>query len=233
MQATTHCTLTYPALLALAPYLLVKIDGGGNAVVNTSGNRPKGFTRTSALATFDITVHPLELVKETVLLTASGAITADAALYADDGGKVTATDTGAYIGKAMQAASGDGSVLEVMPDLRAETQAAHGTLESVVADPGAAGAIAVTGNGSVQLVSVAAETRTLAAPGYVGQKLSLCLKTDGGDVVVTCATGLNQAGNNTATFNDAGDLLELLAVQVGSAKRWRVAVNDGATLATV
>lgn len=100
-----------------------------------------------------------------------------------------------------------------------------------VADPGNAGAIPVTSSGHVQIVTTAAQTRTIAAPSFVGQELLLCLKTDGGDCVITVATGINQAGNTTITMNDAGDSIRLNAIQNGSNIRWRVVYNDGCTLA--
>ena len=59
------------------------------------------------------------------------------------------------------------------------------------------------------------------------------MKTDGGDAVVTCATTVNQTGNNTITLNDAGDAVRLVAKQNGANLRWSVVSNDGATLSTV
>ena len=109
----------------------------------------------------------------------------------------------------------------------------YGLLNNTIADPGAAGAIPVTASGCVDLVTAAAETRTLAAPTIVGQQLLLSLKTDGGDCVVTCATTINQTGNNTITFNDAGDAVLLVAKRSGANLRWSVVVNDGAALSTV
>lgn len=100
-------------------------------------------------------------------------------------------------------------------------------------DAGNAGAIPVTSSGHVKLVTAGAETRTLAAPSFAGQILSLSMKTDGGDCVLTCATTINQAGNNTITFNDAGDCVTLIAKSNGANLRWSVLANDGATLATV
>ena len=106
-------------------------------------------------------------------------------------------------------------------------------LPNGIADPGNAGAIPVTASGYVDLVSAAAETRTLAAPTFKGQELLLNFKTDGGDCVVTCATLVNQTGNNTITFNDAGDSVLLVAKTSGANIRWTVVSNDGAALSTV
>jgi len=104
---------------------------------------------------------------------------------------------------------------------------------NAVADPGNAGAIAVTASGAVQIVTTGAETRTLAAPSFLGQVLEICFKTDGGDAVITCATTVNQTGNNTITLNDAGDCVTLIAKQNGANIRWSVLANDGASLSTV
>ena len=106
-------------------------------------------------------------------------------------------------------------------------------LAAGIADPGAYGAIPVTASGYVDLVTAAAETRTLAAPSFKGQQLLLSMKTDGGDCVVTVATTVNQTGNNTITFNDAGDAVLLVAKTNGANIRWSVVSNDGAALSTV
>jgi len=113
------------------------------------------------------------------------------------------------------------------------TNTVHETLSAVITDPGDAGAIPVTASGSVSLVTADAETRTLADPTFVGQQLALALKTDGGDCVVTAASPVNQTGNNTLTFGDAGDALTLVAVEVGAELNWRVVANDGVGLSTV
>ena len=82
-------------------------------------------------------------------------------------------------------------------------------------------------------MTTAAQTRTLAAPTYVGQQLLLSMKTDGGNCVITCATTVNQTGNNTITMDDAGDAILLVAKANGANKRWSVVSNDGCTLSTV
>jgi hypothetical protein len=138
---------------------------------------------------------------------------------------------------AASEAEPDGSLhmrTDGVPEVRISSAwKALGLAIQAITDPGDAGAIPVTATGYCPLVTAAAETRTLAAPSFIGQELELYLKTDGGDCVVTCATGLNQTGNNTATFGDAGDLLLLRAVESGANIRWRVVANDTVALATV
>ena len=110
---------------------------------------------------------------------------------------------------------------------------AYGANAQTIADPGASGAIPVTSNGVCNITSAGAETRTLAIPTFVGQLLTLCLDTDGGDCVVTVASAVNQTGNNTITLNDAGDSVTLVGRTVGGTRKWVLLSNDGAALSTV
>ena len=173
----------------------------------------------------------------------TGAITVGNAVYWDaDGDPVggtagtgAATTTAAgntYMGvAALAAAETAGTVRVRLSDVPALT--VHNQYTATIVDPGNAGAIPVTQSGHVDLVTAGAETRTLAAPSAAGQVMAVSFKTRVGNCVVTCATGFNGTGNNTATFDTAGDLLTLLAIYVGANLRWRVMANDGVTLATV
>lgn len=177
----------------------------------------------------------------------TGAITAGEAVWWDEdgnpnvgdagtGGADDTDDTGAnkFLGYAIaDALSGDQfvRVLRYLP--QDVTVNINGSTTSAIADPGNAGAIPVTISGHVAIVTGGAETRTLAAPSFIGQELLIYMKTDGGDCVITCATTINETGNNTITLNDTGDAVRLTAVEEGSNLRWRLAVTDGGTLSTV
>jgi len=150
---------------------------------------------------------------------------------AGTGAATTTSTDNTLIGVALATAGATDekvSVLKYGPV--AITNSVHETLSAVITDPGNGGAIPITNSGTCSLVTTGAQTRTLAAPTFVGQMISLAMKTDGGDCVVTCATGINQTGNTTITLNDAGDVVVLAAIEVGANKRWRVVVNDGCTL---
>lgn len=119
---------------------------------------------------------------------------------------------------------------------------AHRALEDAyladhtIADPGNAGEIQPSADlGIVQLVTAAAETRTLPDPLKAGIRLALTLMTDGGDCVVTASTAVNATGNNTLTFAEAGDVVDLLSIPDGASGSfmWRVVGNDGVALSTV
>jgi hypothetical protein len=102
----------------------------------------------------------------------------------------------------------------------------------VVADPGDAGAIDVTKSGVCDLVSEAAETRTLADPTFVGQQLLVNFDTDGGDVVLTAASVFDGT-NNTITLSAAGQAIKFEARTVASALQWLMVGNYGTALSHV
>lgn len=82
-----------------------------------------------------------------------------------------------------------------------------------------------------EMVSTATETRTLANPSKAGIRFMLRMLTDGGDIVVTAANGLNSSLNTQATFADAGDFLWLLSVSLTSSTyRWEVLEGNVGTV---
>lgn len=110
----------------------------------------------------------------------------------------------------------------------------HESISHEIVDPGDEGAIAPTSSGTVALVTTegGGETRDLADPEFVGQLLALTLDTDGGDCVITAESAVNQNGDNTLTFDNAGETIVLIGVSVGGDPKWRVLSNDGVGLTT-
>lgn len=100
-------------------------------------------------------------------------------------------------------------------------------------DPGDGGTIQVTEDLSIcEMVSAAAETRTLDDPTKPGIRFTLRMLTDGGDIIVHAAEGFNVQLETDATFADAGDTLELISVtktwgEPMSAGTYRWQVLDG------
>ena len=101
---------------------------------------------------------------------------------------------------------------------------------SAIADPGNAAAIPVTQSGVCAMESAGAETRTLAIPGWLGQRLTLVCDTYGGDIAVTVATAFNVANNTVLTFGAVSEVCELVGVSVGGALVWQIGINDGVAL---
>lgn len=108
-------------------------------------------------------------------------------------------------------------------------------LARVIPDPGDGGNIAVAQDlATVELVTTGAETRTLVDPAQANVEVTLVMKTDGGDCVVTASTAVNATGNNTLTFGAVTDIIVLKSVHDGSGGyAWRVIGNDGVALSTV
>jgi hypothetical protein len=98
----------------------------------------------------------------------------------------------------------------------------------VMADPGATKTINVNEDLQIcEMVSTGIETRTLANPTKAGIRFVLRLLTDGGDVTVTAANGLNVTGNTSAVFADASDMLSLVSVSHTTGYRWEIEANIG------
>ena len=107
-----------------------------------------------------------------------------------------------------------------------------GLQANTIADTGTGVAIPVTASGECAVaIGGGAETNTLAIPTFAGQVIVLTVASIGaGTRAITVAAAINQAGNTLITLNTAADTIELHAVTVGGALRWRVAFNDGALL---
>lgn len=96
-----------------------------------------------------------------------------------------------------------------------------------LADPGNAGVISGVISGTMNLVSGGSgETRTLAVPNHVGQRLTLHMDTDGGgNIVITATSGLSNT-DTTITFANAGEVIHLIAVTLGTENRWAPVLGD-------
>jgi len=100
--------------------------------------------------------------------------------------------------------------------------------DHVLNDPGAGGRIEIDGDLQVcELVTQAAESRTLNDPTKAGIRLTIRMKTDGGDCTVTAANGFNVDGDTQAVFANVGDQLELISVSHTTGFRWEILVNAG------
>lgn len=73
------------------------------------------------------------------------------------------------------------------------------------ADPGNGSTLAVDRSPCLfNLISTAAETRTLARPEKEGSIVTLHMQTDGGDITVTVTGNYNETGDSTLVFSDVG-----------------------------
>jgi len=211
-----------------------------------AGTAPRAFTAPlvlrSGIGTGTLAGHVTLTHRDSQILALDPGTTArDVTLPAGrDGAVFVITNTGtAAATKNITVKNAAGTALEQVQPGHTVIVAAEGATWSVIsssgpevlADPGNAGAIPVTRSGVCAITTTGAQTRTLAVPLFAGQRLTLYMTVDAGDCVITSAQGINAAGNTSITMNDAGDHLELVAIDIGGAMRWRVVVNNGCTLA--
>ena len=102
-------------------------------------------------------------------------------------------------------------------------------------DPGDAGTIELDRSmGVCSVVTAGSETRKIGSPQRTGVIVTVCLKTDGGDLAITGKGGeiLNSGSGTetTATMADAGDVLTLISVSKGANIVWAILANHGAAL---
>lgn len=112
---------TFEAGAAVSKYRLVKFDSNMDVVHNTATatDDPVGVSKNAAEVAGDYVTTGFLNEPGTQELEASGAISADADVFAAADGKIQAlpASAGDYrkIGKALKAASGNGSIIEVLP----------------------------------------------------------------------------------------------------------------------
>lgn len=113
-------TLSALAGEALAKYRRVKISAAGSTstpptiVYADAGERGIGVVRAAVASGDPVTVH-LDNKHGTQPAVAAAAITALANVYPANDGKVTSTPTGLALGKALDAATANSDVIEVLP----------------------------------------------------------------------------------------------------------------------
>lgn len=114
MTALAHqCVRTFPNNSALAGNLRVKLSSGNVAVAGATDDEI-GVLEQRTQSTELIAPVRLPATHETIRVTASEAIAQYANVFPAAGGKISATDNGPRWGIALEAASGDGSVIEVL-----------------------------------------------------------------------------------------------------------------------
>ena len=114
MANTVNDVATFTAGTALAAYRLVKLTAARTVGYATAADNPIGATLADA-ASGDADV-PVELwaPSKTIKVEASGAISVNALCYAAASGQVASSGT-VVVGRALGAASGAGSVIEILP----------------------------------------------------------------------------------------------------------------------
>lgn len=102
---------------AIGQYLRVALNLNGTVGVAAAADQDIGVVTREAFAAGDVVDVQLISAPGTHYAVASGVIDCGALVYGDDGGKVgeQVTAGGSLRGVAMEAASADGDIIEVMP----------------------------------------------------------------------------------------------------------------------
>ena len=212
---------SYPNNSAIAPFLRVKLSAGYLAVAG-AGDDELGILEGRTFATDTVGAVRALLLGETVRMVAAGAVSQYADVYRAASGKISATPNGKRIGIAMEAASGDGSQIEVLP-LKAEAQAM--LVEAHTADDTL---LAAEMYGSVHTNAGAAATITLGLPAAVvgmnakfalGAAQQLRLDPSGTETISLPSTGVPGAAGKYLVADAIGETVELVCCSAGS---WRV-----------
>lgn len=105
---------TFTASGAIGKHLRVALNGSGELALAGAQEDGVGVTEAAAFAQGEAVAVRLPSAEGTVEMTASAAVSRGDYVYGAAGGKVSSSPSGAFIGVALAAASGDGAVFEVM-----------------------------------------------------------------------------------------------------------------------
>lgn len=112
-QQTEGNSKTFQAGAALVSFRRVKLNSSIQAVYAAAGEDNVGVTQQDVANGENVTVA-LKTPGRTFKLTASGAITKGALIYADLNGKVSATVNGTPLGVALETTTADGDIFEAL-----------------------------------------------------------------------------------------------------------------------
>jgi len=209
---------TYQAAAATAKHLRVKDNGSSKLTTAGATDIELGTARDAATAA-DEYIGVYDRTKPgTVRMVASGAVTAFARVYAAASGKITASENENCIGRALEAATADGDVIEVLRDdqqtrfLRSsEAHTAADTLSAIDSGKmhtsvGATGAITLT---------LPAATAGLEYFFRVGAAQELRLDPNGTETIALPSTGVQGAAGKYLTANADGESLHIMCDTAG------------------
>jgi hypothetical protein len=200
---------TFEADEALEQYRRVKMDADGKVTYADAGDASDGITDREAFAAGDLIGVRLRSCPGTRKVVASGAISAGDYVYGDDDGKVS-SDGYVLEGKAVSAASGDGSIIEIMPNVGPENNAVD-----TIAAAGSAQGDAEALTGSFNTVTGADGTKGVVLPAArAGLKVDVynSVATNGLKVYPATGDDINDGTTNAAITIEGKTLASFTAV---------------------
>lgn len=125
-------TKYFTAGAALGMYLRVKLSAGKLAAAGLSDNE-LGTLENASFASGDVRPVRLASAQGTCKMVASAAITAGAAVYAAASGKISSTVGPVYVGVALEAATANNDIIEVLRTAEPDLKVVYGQQTTVAA----------------------------------------------------------------------------------------------------
>jgi len=204
------------AAAAIAQYLRVKTAGA--LAVAGATDAELGTMEVAATAAGPATVR-LRTAQGTCKMVASAAITANAYVYAAASGKIASTGS-LLIGRALEAATADGDVIEVL-----RTEDTIGVYSTVSVKTADYTVVAATDVGKTFTTTGAAGTVTFAMPAatvgqryrfFVGAVQELRIDPNGTETISLPSTGVAGAAGKYLTANAIGETVDIECCVAGS-----------------
>jgi hypothetical protein len=208
---------TFQFAAATAQYLRVKDNGSGKLTTAGAVEVDLGVSDKPVLAADDDAAVRLRNAPGTAKMTAAGAISAWATVYGAAGGKIDDTANGNPVGIALEAATADGDVIEV---LRFAVLAQNKTVEAHTSDD----TLTAAESGSVHTTVGAAGTVTFTMPAAVagmefffrvGAAQELRVDPNGTETIALPSTGVQGAAGKYLTANADGETVHIVCDKAG------------------
>lgn len=185
-------TRTFPNNAALSKAIRVVLSAGNLAAAGAS-DIAIGTMEYRALAGDEVGTVRLRTASGTQLMVASGAISANAAVYAAASGKVAGSGT-ILIGIALEAATADGDIIEVLPGPNTDISAVNIQTLTAAAD-NLTGSQITAGTGRVNVTGV-----TTNANDWINLP-AIASVPFGWTIIICCNAGANFELRTPATSN--------------------------------
>jgi hypothetical protein len=126
-------TKSFPANAAIAKFLRVKLLSTGKFDTAGAADIDLGTLEEASFVAGDMRAIRLRNAEGTKKMVANGAITLGVDVFAAASGKISATPSGFHLGMALEAATADGDVIEVLPGGGGGLRVARGQQTTVAA----------------------------------------------------------------------------------------------------
>lgn len=220
MATYSEMNRTFVAGEDLLAFRQVKLSSG-EVVYADAGEAGIGYASTAVNDGQPVNVN---LLRPTVKVTAAGAITAGAAVYAAADGKVSASANGNALGLALQAAGADNDVIEVLPYVANFATPAQSTVETKTANY----TVLAGDSGKTFNTTAAAGSVTFAMPAAVaglkfrfrvGAAQELRIDPNGTETISLPSTGVAGAAGKYLVADAIGETVDIECVVAGT---WNV-----------